>query len=233
MASPEERLGEGGGIASAEVWGGRQIAPVRDNPPMQSVWRERLFRWFTPAARRCPLSPNAITVLALLFNVVAAVLLYRRAFLIAVVLLAVGGLLDAFDGIVARVQEKTSAYGDFLDHFADRVSDTLLIAGWLLGSGVRIELTLAGVIAVLLNGYIGTQIEATWHQRNYDSVGRGEFVLGLVIYPIVSYILMHNGWEGIGAGGFKIAEWMTMLLLAAAVLGIAQRLALASRLARG
>ena len=200
---------------------------------MQSVWRERLFRWFTPAARRCPLSPNAITVIALLLNVVAAVLLYRRAFLIAVVLLAIGGLADAFDGIVARVQGKTSAYGDFLDHFADRVSDTLLVTGWLLGNDVRIELALAGVIGVLLNGYIGTQIEATWHQRNYDSVGRGEFVLGLVIYPVVSYILMRNGWETIVAGGFRIAEWMTVLLLAAAVLGIVQRLALASRLARG
>lgn len=196
------------------------------------MWRERLFRWFAPAARRCPLSPNAITVLALVLNGVAAVLLYRRAFLLAVVFLAIGGLLDAFDGIVARVQEKTSQYGDFLDHFADRVSDTLLIAGWLLGSGVRIELTLAGVIVVLLNGYIGTQIEATWQQRNYDSVGRGEFVLGLVVYPIVSYILLQNGWDRIAGAGLTIAEWMTVLLIAAAVLGIAQRLALASRLAR-
>jgi phosphatidylglycerophosphate synthase len=200
---------------------------------MHSEWRERLFRWFAPAARRCPLSPNAITILALLLNVVAAALLYRRSFLLAVVLLGIGGLLDAFDGIVARVQGKTSTYGDFLDHFCDRLSDTLLIAGWLLGSGVRIELTLAAMIAVMLNGYIGTQIEATWHQRNYESVGRAEFVIGLILYPVATHVLIRKGWDSTLAAGLTIAEWMTVVLIVLAILGIVQRFALAGRLARG
>jgi phosphatidylglycerophosphate synthase len=197
-----------------------------------NVWRGRLHRWFAPLARRCPLSPNAVTLLALALNVIAAGLLYRRQFVPAIVFLSIGGLADAFDGIVARVQEKTSVYGDFLDHFADRVSDVLLVTGWLLGNGVRVEITIAVIIAVLLNGYIGTQIEASWHERNYDSVGRGEFVLALVLYPIVSYILMGNGWDGITRGGLAIAEWMSLALLAFAVLGIVQRFALAARLER-
>jgi phosphatidylglycerophosphate synthase len=197
-----------------------------------NVWRDRLTRWFAPLARRCPLSPNAVTLLALALNVVAAGLLYRRQFVVAIVFLSIGGLADAFDGIVARVQEKTSTYGDFLDHFADRVSDVLLVTGWLLGNGVRVEITIAVIIAVLLNGYIGTQIEASWHERNYDSVGRGEFVLALVLYPIVSYILIGNGWDRIVRGGLTIAEWMSLLLVAFALLGIRQRFALAARLQR-
>jgi phosphatidylglycerophosphate synthase len=196
------------------------------------VWRDRLFRWFAPLARRCPLSPNAVTLLALALNVVAAVLLYERRFAIAIVFLAIGGLADAFDGIVARVQEKTSTYGDFLDHFADRVSDVLLVTGWLLGNSVRIEITIAAIICVLLNGYIGTQIEASWHQRDYNAVGRGEFVLALVVYPIVSSILMNNGWDGVRLAGLTIAEWMSVLLIAFALFGIAQRFALAGRLER-
>ena len=196
------------------------------------VWRDRLHRWFEPLARRCPLSPNAITILALLLNVAAAALLYRRWFLTAMVILAVGGLADALDGIVARVQEKTSRYGDFLDHFADRVSDTLLLTGWLLGSEVRAELAVAAIIAVMLNGYIGTQIEATWRERNYDTVGRGEFVLALVVFPIVSHILYANGWNGLTFAALRITEWMSVLLIAFALLGIAQRFALASRLER-
>jgi phosphatidylglycerophosphate synthase len=195
-------------------------------------WRERLFRWFAPLARRCPLSPNAITILALLLNVLAAALLYSRHFVLAIVLLAIGGLADAFDGIVARVQSKTSAYGDFLDHFADRVSDVLLVTGWLLGNRVRLEITIAAVIAVLLNGYVGTQIEATWHVRNYDAVGRGEFVLALVVYPLISHILDTNGWQFLAPGGLAIAEWLALLLLLFAILGIAQRFALAWRLER-
>jgi archaetidylinositol phosphate synthase len=197
------------------------------------VWRSRLFRWFAPMARACPLSPNAVTLVALVLNVVAAVLLYRRTWTVAVAFLIVGGLADAFDGIVARVQDKASRYGDFLDHFADRVSDVLLITGWLLGNQVRHELTLAVIIGVLLNGYIGTQIEATWHERRYDAIGRGEFVLALVVYPIISYILFDNGWQSLAYAGLTIAEWMSALLLAFAVAGIAQRFALAKRLEGG
>lgn len=194
-------------------------------------WRERLQRWFEPAARRCPISPNAITVIALLLNLAAAVLFARRSFGLAIALLAVGGLADAFDGIVARVQEKSSAFGDFLDHFCDRVSDLALITGWMLGNRVRIEIALVALLAVMLNGYVGTQIEATWRVRNYESLGRGEFVLALVVFPLVSIILIGNGWEVLGAAGLRITEWMPLLLAAFALLGIAQRLRQASRLA--
>jgi len=193
-------------------------------------WRDRLHRWLAPLARRCPLSPNAVTLIALAINIAAAALMYARWFIAAMILLAVGGLADAFDGVVARVQEKTSRYGDFLDHFADRVSDVLLLAGWLLGNGVRVEIALAAIIAVMLNGYIGTQLEASWHERDYDSVGRGEFVLGLVIFPIVSSILYGNHWQQIALAGLRIADWMTLLIVAFALLGIAQRLAIAAKL---
>jgi archaetidylinositol phosphate synthase len=209
------------------------VTPSDSGKPSSAlVWRDRLWRWFSPLARRCPLSPNAVTLLAAGLNVIAAALLYRRYFLVAVVFLGIGGLADAFDGIVARVQDRVSKYGDFLDHFADRVSDVLIAAGWLLGSGVRAEITIAAVIAVLLNGYAGTQLEATWHQRNYEGVGRGEFVLALVVYPIVSFILVNNGWEALAAGGLKIAEWMALAMIGAAILGIVQRFGIASRLER-
>lgn len=197
---------------------------------MQVVWRDRLHRWFEPAARRCPLSPNAITVIALLLSLGAAALLYHRLFLWGMAVLALGGLADAFDGIVARVQGKTSRFGDFLDHFCDRISDVFLLSGWLLGSNVRTEIAIAGIVASVLNAYIGTQVEATYHQRNYESVGRGEFVLALVVFPIVSHILFTNGWQAVAAGGLTIPEWLTLMLVLGATLGIVQRLRLARRL---
>lgn len=201
-----------------------------------NVWRIRLARWFGPLALRCPLSPNAITLCALALNAAAASCFYAgRArpglFLAGMGVVVVAGLADAFDGIVARAQNKQSRYGDFLDHFADRVSDVMLAAGWLLGNGVRAELLAAAIIAITLNGYIGTQIEATWHERNYDSVGRGEFVLALIIFPIVSYVLLTNGWSGVSAGGLAVPEWLAALLVVFAALGIAQRLRLAAKLA--
>jgi phosphatidylglycerophosphate synthase len=200
-------------------------------------WRERLARWFTPIARRSPLSPNAITLLALLLNMAASAMFLFGAhwppwFLIAIGLTTVAGFADALDGIVARVQEKETQFGDFLDHVCDRISDTLLGACWMVGNHVREPLILAGVIVILLNGYIGTQIEATFRERNYESLGRGEFVLSLIVFPIVSFILFSNGWASLRFGGVTIPEWLTLLLLAFALLGIAQRIAVARRMDR-
>lgn len=200
-------------------------------------WRERLARWFTPIARACPLSPNAITLIALVINIAAAILLARGSlrptnFLIAVGLTTIAGFADALDGIVARVQKKETRFGDFLDHVCDRISDTLLGVCWMTGNGVREPLVLAGVIVIMLNGYIGTQIEATFRERNYESLGRGEFVLALIIFPIASYILFTNGWASLRYGGATIAEWLTVLLFAFALIGIAQRFAVARRMER-
>jgi archaetidylinositol phosphate synthase len=200
-------------------------------------WRVRLARWFDAPARACPLSPNAITIVALLLNLGAAGALAaggRRPllFLVAVAVLTVGGLADAFDGIVARVQGKSSRFGDFLDHVADRVSDTAVAAGWMIGSGVDHLLILAGVVVVMLNGYVGTQLEATWHERHYEGVGRGEFVLALIVYPIISYILATNGWLDLRFASLSIPEWLTLLMIASAALAIVQRFMLASRLER-
>lgn len=201
------------------------------------VWRERLSRWFDPLARRLPISPNAISLIALALNVIAAILLFHGRqrpvdFLIAIVFVAAGGLADALDGIVARAQGKVSKFGDFLDHCADRVSDALLVICWLIGSGVRESLLIAALTGVILNGYLGTQIEATFHERNYDSVGRGEFLLALVIYPIASYILFTNGWAGLRFARLTIADWLAAVLTLFAAFGIVQRFALALRLGR-
>jgi archaetidylinositol phosphate synthase len=200
-------------------------------------WRVRLAHWFDAPARACPLSPNTITVLALVLNLGAAAAMAaggRRPilFLVSVAVLTVGGLADAFDGIVARVQGKSSRFGDFLDHVADRVSDTAVAAGWMIGTGVDHLLVVAGVFAVMLNGYVGTQLEATWHERTYEGVGRGEFVLALIVYPIISYILATNGWLGLRYGPLSIPGWMTVALIASAVLAIVQRFFFAARLER-
>ncbi len=162
----------------------------------------------------------------------AAAFLFRGWFLTAIPFVIAGGLADALDGIVARAQGKESRFGDFLDHFADRVSDILLASAWLVGSHVRELLVIAALVAVMLNGYIGTQLEATFRTRNYDSVGRGEFVLALIVYPIFSYTIFANGWQFLRAYTLTITEWMTVALIAFAVVGIVQRFALARKLER-
>ena len=192
-------------------------------------WRERLGRWLTPVAKRTPLSPNAVTLIALVLNLIAAALFLRRLFLAALPLIAVAGFADALDGVVARLKEQESRFGDFLDHVCDRISDTCLAACWMIGSGVREVLVVFGVVLIMLNGYIGTQMEATFGRRDYDAIGRGEFVLAIIVFPIVSFILFSNGWNAVTLGSLTIAEWLSVALIAFALFGIAQRIALARK----
>ena len=184
-----------------------------------------------------PLSPNAISIVALLLNLTGAWLLLRGAtaplaFLLAIAFIAVGGAADALDGVVARVQGKATRFGDLLDHFLDRLSDTALAACWMIGNAVPQPLLVGALVAIFLNGYLGTQLEASYREREYESVGRGEFVLAIIIYPIVSYILATNGWRGVAPLGVSIPTWLTLLLIAFAAVGIVQRFALAARLER-
>ncbi len=200
-------------------------------------WRERLSRWLTPMARRTRLSPNAITLIALFLNLFAAGMFllgtrHPALFLAAILFIAVAGFADALDGVVARLQQKETRFGDFLDHVCDRLSDTALAACWTIGNRVRESLVVTAVVFIMLNGYIGTQIEATFRERNYQSIGRGEFVLALIVFPIVSFILCSNGWAALRFGGATVAEWLSVALIAFALLGIGQRVALARRMER-
>lgn len=193
-----------------------------------NVWRDRINRWLNPLARRLPISPNLLTGLGLTFNLAAAFLLGTASlgsarYLYAVAILAVGGVMDALDGAVARAQSRTSRWGDFLDHLFDRVSDGALLAAWTIGTDVRLSLAAITLLAVSLNGYIGTQIEASFGEREYGGTGRGEFVLALFIMPLAAYSLERAGLSSHRVLGCTIAELMTLGIAAFATLGLLQR----------
>lgn len=188
-------------------------------------------------ALHCPLSPNAISLLALFVTLAAAAILARGAvnpvmFLVAPPVVALGGLLDAFDGIVARVQNRTSRFGDFLDHLFDRIADVALLGGWCIGANIRLDLALFTLSCIILFGYLGTQIEASFGKRTYEGTGRGEYVLTLLTLPMIAYIVVTTGLQTVRIGPLTINELVTALFALSAVLALFQRLRLAARYAR-
>jgi archaetidylinositol phosphate synthase len=201
------------------------------------VWRERLNQWLLPLAARLAISPNTITVLALLINlsaVAALIFAGSRPLLLPVASLgiAMGGLLDMLDGAVARAQGRASPFGDFLDHFCDRLSDLAILTGWCVGTSVRFPIMLAALLGVMLNGYIGTQIEATFRRRTYRGTGRGEFVLAAVAFPLIQFALVQAAYERARIGGLAMAEWLTAAIAVFAIVGMVERFAEALELGR-
>lgn len=190
-------------------------------------------RWLAPVARRCPLSPNALTLLALLLMLLAAWLLAWGAgparYPLAIVAAGVAGVLDVLDGVVAREKGLTSHWGDFLDHFSDRVGDVALTAGWVIGSVASKPIGIFAVAAVLLNGYAGTQIEATFRTREYRTTGRAEFFIAALGLPLIAWLTRD---QMILIRGMWLLDFLTLLVAVFALVGVVQRVAHARRIAR-
>jgi phosphatidylglycerophosphate synthase len=75
------------------------------------------------------LSPHAVTVFGLLAHVPIAILIARGYFGYAAVGLIVFGLFDTLDGELARLQNRASNLGMFLDSTTDRLKEIMIYVG--------------------------------------------------------------------------------------------------------
>jgi len=85
------------------------------------------------------ISPNVLTFLGLVINIIAAVLFgyansqnYSRMFLYAGLVIMGAGIFDMVDGRVARATNKVTTFGGFFDSVIDRYSDVALFFGLLV-----------------------------------------------------------------------------------------------------
>lgn len=126
---------------------------------MLSHYKTSLSRVGDPVARallRARVRPNHLTVVGLGVSIVAACAIAQGRLRVAAVLLAAAGLCDFFDGALARLANRVSAFGAFLDSVVDRYSDLMVLLGVVLyyealadTSGVCVTLvTIVGTIMV-------------------------------------------------------------------------------------
>ena len=85
------------------------------------------------------ISPNSLTFIGLLINIVAAILFgyarsenANRMFVYAGLVIIGAGIFDMVDGRVARQTQKVSVFGAFFDSVMDRYSDVALFFGLLV-----------------------------------------------------------------------------------------------------
>jgi phosphatidylglycerophosphate synthase len=120
--------------------------------------------------------PNAITVVACAVGIAAAVAVWQQAYVPALLLWLLNRLLDGLDGAVARLTNKQSDFGGYLDIVLDTVVYAAIPVGLALGVGVTAGyLALAFLLASFyINGASWMYLAALLEKRNSGAAARGE-----------------------------------------------------------
>jgi CDP-diacylglycerol--glycerol-3-phosphate 3-phosphatidyltransferase len=97
-------------------------------------------------------SPTQLTLLGFALNLIVAAILATGSLAIGGVLILVVGLFDTLDGALARVANRATTFGAFLDSTLDRYSEAAILLGLLYEAGRRSDLTATTLIFVAIVG---------------------------------------------------------------------------------
>jgi len=128
---------------------------------MLSHYKDSLHGVSDPVARvllRARVRPNQLTVLGLGVSMLAGNAFFNGRFRLAAAFLTVAGLFDFFDGALARLAGRESAFGAFLDSVVDRYSDLIVLLGIVLfyeraGGTFEVLVTMATLIGTIMVSY--------------------------------------------------------------------------------
>ncbi|MCH7744022.1 MAG: CDP-alcohol phosphatidyltransferase family protein [Proteobacteria bacterium] len=124
--------------------------PASDGTYCYQVQR-RISVWFSIRLAR-HISSNAATGIDLIFGVSAAVLVLLDYWLWGAVMIQAFGIFSCVDGEIARIQDRASRIGDFLDTMTDRGTELLLLLAIAISLGTKVNAESAFVAAFALLG---------------------------------------------------------------------------------
>jgi len=158
---------------------------------------EPLTQWLV----RRGIHPNAITTLGFAVTVVAGWLYSVDHVRTAGLMVLLGGLLDIFDGRVARVSGLASKFGNFYDSTLDRISEIVMYLGFMTlynryGAQMA-DVWMTYVIAIALGGslmvsYTRAKAEALGFDCSVGLMQRAERIVLLGLGSLV-FGLAWNG----------------------------------------
>jgi phosphatidylinositol phosphate synthase len=111
------------------------------------------------------LTPNAISMTGFALNLLAAVLVTQRYFVLAGLAFVVGSVMDTLDGRYSRMSGKGTAFGAFLDSTLDRVEEGIVltaVAAYFSSRGMdfAVAACVAAVLGSLMVSYTRARAEA-------------------------------------------------------------------------
>lgn len=172
---------------------------------------------------RTGLSPNAWTVIGLMFAFASAIIYginIEFALIIAGILLLISGFFDIVDGQVARVTKKTSTKGAFLDSVFDKIAEVAIFLGILIGGFAEPYLVFLAITLSLLVSYTRARAESVGKSLQGVGIGeRAERILVIAIGGIIAGI----------AGLPEIMEYAVIIVVIIAAITFIQRIIVAAR----
>lgn len=192
---------------------------------MLTFIKPNVERLLQPAARSLrDVNPNAITLLGIVFPVVFFVFLVNEMYLLALITFVFNGV-DLLDGMVARSQNKVTAFGGFLDSTVDRFADFVVLVAFGFAMILSWEIVLSLVLLTYLISYIRSRTELAAKGKIVANVGimeRTERLLGIFI-GLVLYAL----WPQTEIFGQNIMALTFLILIALSAITVGQRVAFA------
>jgi len=189
---------------------------------------ERLLDPFVAGAKRLGLTPDGVSVLALLTAIGAGVAFafaaeQRLLYLLGAFLVLWNGIFDLLDGALARELDAQSEAGDLLDHVLDRYADILIISG--LAAGVeQYALGLVAITGVLMTSYLGTQAQAVGLDRVYGGLlGRADRLALIGVVGTVAAVVDVTAME------LTVVGWLLVIFAVVGHLTALQRFYYAMR----
>jgi phosphatidylglycerophosphate synthase len=148
---------------------------------------------FEALARRFRFSPNSITITGFVLTLAAGPVLAHDLTWGALCMLP-ASLLDMLDGIVARVQGRSTKYGAFLDSVLDRYSDSVILLAIAFNFGNRGEelgVLLSGVTLVgsLIISYARARAEGLGVSCSHGLMERPDRLIVLFIGAVTGHMI--------------------------------------------
>lgn len=179
----------------------------------QNGQRSRPAQEFREQARNAliqsQLTPNAISMVGLVGNLIAAWLVVEGHFFFAGLAFIIGSVMDTLDGRYSRMSGKGTLFGAFLDSTLDRIEEGVVIAAvaWHFaenGENVAAAMCVLVVLGSLMVSYTRARAEALGVECKVGIATRpvrvvilsaglvladGEVISGLDLLPIAIYVM--------------------------------------------
>src|SRR3954467_2730848 len=188
-------------------------AGARNGQELRTYARDRLIE--------SRLTPNAISMVGLAGNLIAAALVTQRLFFLAGVAFILASVMDTLDGRYSRMAGKGTLFGAFLDSTLDRVEEGIVlaaVAGYFAATGDDFAAAMC-VVAVL------GSLMVSYTRARAEALGV-ECKVGLATRP-VRVVLLSIGLvfaKGAGIGDFELLAPSVYALAALALFTTGQRI---------